>query len=164
MATAASRAAIFPRMECEVAAPMVLPGERRQIVAFGGGGFSMERGNPLLDDYVLSLTGQRRPAGLLPARRPAATPTTTSSASTASSPGPRRGSHLSPVPAATAAMSDVREHLLAQDLIYVGGGSLVSLLGVWRAHGIDEILREAWEAGSSSAASAPARCAGSPTR
>ena len=24
---------------------------------------------------------------------------------------------------------------------------MVSLLGVWRAHGIDEILRDAWEAG-----------------
>ena len=30
-----------------------MKGERRQIVAFGGGGFSMERGNPLLDDYGL---------------------------------------------------------------------------------------------------------------
>ena len=27
----------------------------RQIVAFGGGGFSMEAGNPLLDEYVLGL-------------------------------------------------------------------------------------------------------------
>ena len=44
-------------------------------------------------------------------------------------------------------VSDVRKHLLAQDLIYVGGGSLLSLLGVWRAHGIDSMLREAWEAG-----------------
>jgi dipeptidase E len=42
---------------------------------------------------------------------------------------------------------DVRDHLLAQDLIYVGGGSVVSLLGVWKAHGIDAILREAWEGG-----------------
>ena len=42
---------------------------------------------------------------------------------------------------------DIRRHLLSQDLIYVGGGSVVSLLGVWKAHGIDEILREAWEAG-----------------
>lgn len=33
----------------------------RQIVAFGGGGFSMEPGNPLLDDYVLGLTGAERP-------------------------------------------------------------------------------------------------------
>ena len=44
-------------------------------------------------------------------------------------------------------MTDVRSHLLAQDLIYVGGGSLISLLGVWRAHGIDSVLREAWESG-----------------
>ena len=37
---------------------------RRQIVAFGGGGFSMEAGNPLLDDYVLGLAaaaGRERP-------------------------------------------------------------------------------------------------------
>jgi dipeptidase E len=36
----------------------------RQIVAFGGGGFSMESGNPLLDDYVLGLAcaaGRDRP-------------------------------------------------------------------------------------------------------
>src|SRR5258705_3656777 len=41
----------------------------------------------------------------------------------------------------------VREHLLSQDLIYVGGGSILSLLGVWRAHGIDADLRAAWESG-----------------
>ena len=34
---------------------------RPQIVAFGGGGFSMEPGNRLLDDYVLGLTGVERP-------------------------------------------------------------------------------------------------------
>ena len=32
-----------------------------QIVGFGGGGFSMEAGNPLLDDYVLGVTGADRP-------------------------------------------------------------------------------------------------------
>ena len=31
--------------------------------------------------------------------------------------------------------------------MYVGGGSVVSLLGVWRAHGVDAALRDAWEAG-----------------
>ena len=40
----------------------------RQIVAMGGGGFSMEAGNPLLDDYVLSLTGGHA-EGVLPAQR-----------------------------------------------------------------------------------------------
>jgi dipeptidase E len=39
---------------------------------------------------------------------------------------------------------DVREHLLAQDVIYVGGGSLLNLLAIWRAHSIDEILEQCW--------------------
>lgn len=42
---------------------------------------------------------------------------------------------------------DPRTHLLSQDVIYVGGGSVVSLLGTWRAHGLDRVLREAWLAG-----------------
>jgi peptidase E len=41
----------------------------------------------------------------------------------------------------------LREHLLAQDVIYVGGGSMVNLLALWRAHRLDAILREAWQAG-----------------
>jgi dipeptidase E len=41
----------------------------------------------------------------------------------------------------------LREHLLAQDAIYVGGGSMVNLLAIWRAQGLDEILREAWSSG-----------------
>jgi peptidase E len=44
-------------------------------------------------------------------------------------------------------VGDPRAHLLAQDLVYVGGGSLVSLLGTWGAHGIGDVLREAWQAG-----------------
>jgi peptidase E len=42
---------------------------------------------------------------------------------------------------------DVRSFLLSRDLIWVGGGSVVNLLAVWRAHGLDEIMRECWEAG-----------------
>ena len=45
----------------------LMRGARRQIVALGGGGFSMEAGNPLLDDYVLVAHRRRAPAGLLPA-------------------------------------------------------------------------------------------------
>jgi hypothetical protein len=37
----------------------------------------------------------------------------------------------------------LREHLLAQDVIYVGGSSKVNLLALWRTHGVDAILREA---------------------
>jgi dipeptidase E len=42
---------------------------------------------------------------------------------------------------------DLRAHLAAQDLVYVGGGSMMNLLAIWRAHAIDAILRHAWEAG-----------------
>ena len=42
---------------------------------------------------------------------------------------------------------DVRAHLLAQDVIWVGGGSTANLLALWRLHGLDVILRECWEAG-----------------
>jgi len=119
--------------------------DRRQIVAFGGGGFSMERGNPLLDDYVVGLTGKVRP-------RVCFLPTASGDADHyvvrfySEFATRADASHLTMF-RRDRSVSDVRRHLLAQDLIYVGGGSLVSLLGVWRAHGIDQILRDAWERG-----------------
>jgi peptidase E len=42
---------------------------------------------------------------------------------------------------------DIRAHLLSQDVIFVSGGSVVNQLAVWRAHRVDEILLECWEAG-----------------
>jgi peptidase E len=42
---------------------------------------------------------------------------------------------------------DPAAHLLAQDVIWVGGGSVANLLAVWRTHGLDEVFREAWERG-----------------
>ncbi|MCL7367832.1 Type 1 glutamine amidotransferase-like domain-containing protein [Streptomyces ardesiacus] len=42
----------------------------------------------------------------------------------------------------------LRTFLLSQDVIYVGGGSTVNLLAVWRAHGVDRLLREAFARGT----------------
>jgi peptidase E len=42
---------------------------------------------------------------------------------------------------------DVRAHLLDQDVIWVGGGSVANLLAVWRVHRLDEVMRECWTAG-----------------
>lgn len=44
-------------------------------------------------------------------------------------------------------VADVRSHLLAQDVVWVGGGSVANLLALWRLHGLDEIFAEAWQAG-----------------
>jgi dipeptidase E len=41
----------------------------------------------------------------------------------------------------------LHDHLLQQDLIYVGGGSLVNLLAVWEAHELGAILSLAWRQG-----------------
>jgi dipeptidase E len=116
------------------------------IVAFGGGGFSMESGNPLLDEYVLGLCRSPRP-------RVCFLPSASGDADHyvvrfyRAFPAERcEASHVS-LFRREQGPADLRDHLLSQDLIYVGGGSVVSLLGVWRAHGIDAILREAWEAG-----------------
>lgn len=43
------------------AARYVLDMDVRRVVAMGGGGFSMEPENPLLDEFVLSLAGASRP-------------------------------------------------------------------------------------------------------
>ena len=44
-------------------------------------------------------------------------------------------------------VDDIRGHLLAQDVIWVWGGSVAGLLAMWRLHGLDDVMREAWEAG-----------------
>src|SRR5262245_55081078 len=43
--------------------------------------------------------------------------------------------------------SDLRELALDQDVIYVSGGNTANALAIWRVHGFDAILREAWESG-----------------
>jgi len=120
-----------------------------QIVAFGGGGFSMEAGNRLLDDYVLGLAaarGRDRP-------RVCFLPTASGDADHyivrfyRHFPASRcESSHVS-LFRRDCGTDDVRGHLLGQDLVYVGGGSVICLMGVLRAHGLDVALREAWEAG-----------------
>ena len=120
-------------------------GTQRQIVAFGGGGFSMESGNPLLDEFVCSLTGDIRP-------RVCFMPTASGDADhyivrfynafrDISYP-----SHIS-LFRRERGVGSIRDHLLEQDMIYVGGGSVINMLAVWRAHGLDDILREAWQRG-----------------
>jgi peptidase E len=121
---------------------------RRQIVAFGGGGFSMEAGNPLLDDYVLDLARERR-------ERPRVCflPTASGDADhyivrfyRAFTSDRCEPSHVS-LFRRDGGTADPAGHLQQQDLVYVGGGNVISLLGVLRAHGLDRALRDAWGAG-----------------
>src|SRR5215216_7428828 len=110
--------------------------DRRQIVAFGGGGFSMEPGNTLLDDYVLGL-----PPGVRP--RVCFLPTASGDADhyivrfyRAFDAARCEPSHISLFRREHSA-GDMHDQLLTSDVIYVGGGSVISMLGAWRAHGLD---------------------------
>ena len=109
----------------------------------------MERDGTLLDDYVLSLLDAERP-------RVCFLPTASGDADhyvvrfyRRFSPG-CEASHVSLFrrdQGTGGVEDDLATHLLEQDLIYVGGGNVLSMLGAWRAHGLDAILRKAWRRG-----------------
>jgi len=109
----------------------------------------MERDSSLLDDYVLSLTDAPRP-------RVCFLPTASGDADHYIVRFYRRfaascdASHVSLFrrdQGAGGVEENLAAHLLAQDLIYVGGGNVVSMLGAWRAHALDDVLRRAWRKG-----------------
>jgi dipeptidase E len=115
----------------------------RQIIALGGGGFSMEPENLALDRYILSQARVSEPAVTF-------LPTASGDSDnyvvrfySAYRGLPCRPSHL-PFFRRT---PDLRSYLLAQDVIYIGGGNTKSMLAVWREWSLPEILREAWESG-----------------
>ena len=116
----------------------------RQIIAMGGGGFSMEPDNPLLDQYILQQANKPQPKICF-------IPTASGDAE-----GyiekfydffrqqPCIPSHLSLFKPPT---RDLERFVLEQDIIYVGGGNTKNLLVLWKEWGLDGILKKAWQQG-----------------
>jgi peptidase E len=114
------------------------------ILAMGGGGFSFGPDWRALDDYALELSGADHPHVCF-------LPTAAGDADSyivrfydAFPPQRAAASHLALF---TRSVRDIRSFLLDQDVIYVGGGNTANMLAIWRLHGVDQVLREAWEAG-----------------
>ena len=111
----------------------------------GGGGFSMEPRNPMLDDFVLSLARRKKQPRVC----------FVGTASGDSDTYIRRFHEAFPPTRAAAThltffernVRDLKSFVMAQDIIYVGGGSSANLLAVWRLHGLDRALLAAWNAG-----------------
>jgi dipeptidase E len=116
---------------------------QRQLIAMGGGGFSMEPDNPALDTYILKQSGATRPRVCFLATACGDAAGYISSFYRAFSAFDCRPSHL----AFFQRTPDVKSMLLNQDVIYVGGGNTKSMLAVWREWSVDSVLREAWESG-----------------
>lgn len=113
----------------------------RHIVGLGGGGFS--DGGDALDEFVLGLAGPARPrVCFLP----------TAAADSADYvvrfyEAFRERAQPSHLELFGLPRRDIRDFLLGQDVVYVGGGNTANMLAIWRVHGVDTVLREAWERG-----------------
>src|SRR5262249_50723697 len=109
----------------------------KQIIAMGGGGFSMEPDNLSLDRYVLDQSGKPRP-------RVCFVPTASGDSVdyiqrflTAF-----RGLDCEPccLSVFSGPVGSWRDYVLSQDVIYVGGGNTKNLLALWREWGLDRIM------------------------
>jgi dipeptidase E len=116
----------------------------RQIIALGGGGFSMEPENKLLDSYILKQSGKENPKICF-------IPTASGDSEDYIERFYRffknqtcRPSHLSLFRPPT---RDLESFILEKDIIYVGGGNTKNLLALWKEWGLDTILRKAWNQG-----------------
>jgi dipeptidase E len=119
------------------------PARAGQIIAMGGGGFSMEPENPLLDQYVLEQSGKSNPAicFIPPSGEEGNYIVRFYSAFTKLN---CRPSHLSLFQPPTA---DLESFILEKNIVYVGGGNTRSMLAVWREWELGRILRRAWTEG-----------------
>jgi len=119
--------------------------QKRQILAMGGGGFSMEPHNPLLDRYLLSLCEKPNPKVCF--------------VGTASfdDVGYREKFYHAfrdyPCEATHLALSEwgsesLEDFVAGQDIFYVGGGNTVNLLRKWEVSKLDRYLRVAYERGA----------------
>jgi peptidase E len=116
----------------------------RQIIAMGGGGFSMEPENLALDRYILSQAASSRP-------RVCFLPTASGDAESYVFKFYEAFIRLDSQPAYCSLFrpptADLEGFVLAQDVIYVGGGNTRSMLALWREWGLDGILRKAYDLG-----------------
>ena len=118
----------------------------------GGGGFSAEPDNPLIDDFILSLS-PRQPA------RVCFVPTASADSAAYLVQFYRAFSERAlatdltlfdppSLPRRPPRTSELGTFVAEQDIIYVGGGNTANLLAMWRMHGLDKLLREAWMRGA----------------
>jgi dipeptidase E len=112
------------------------------IVGIGGGGETLEQSRALFA-HVLSLTGKERPRVLhVPTAMGDSDESIVFFHERLAGMGDLSHLRFFPWPP-----RDLRDVVLSQDAISVGGGNVANMLAIWRVHGFGEILREAWERG-----------------
>jgi peptidase E len=120
---------------------------RRHILAIGGFGpaRSQDQRLPALIGHALALSGTEQPRVCVLNTALGDDPTALVRTYAVLSQHGARPSHLQLFPMPNVA--DPADLLLSQDVIFVGGGSVANMVAVWRVHGVDQLMRQAWEAG-----------------
>jgi peptidase E len=119
---------------------------RRRILALGGHDFDRRVGNDAICDLIVEVAESPRPKICL-------LPTASGDPEDQIARFRRSFAERDCVPQVISLFRlgenpiDLREELLDQDVIYAGGGSMLNLVAIWRAHGLDLILRECWREG-----------------
>jgi dipeptidase E len=121
-----------------------VPSPSGQIIAMGGGGFSMEPGNPLLDDYVLSQSRRSKPRICFLGCASGDASAYVEKFYRAFSQQRCEPTHL---PMFDTPPPDIARIVPRQDVFYVGGGSTRNLLVLWREWGLDRLLAREWRRG-----------------
>ena len=116
----------------------------KHIVAMGGGGFSMEPDNPLLDRYILSLANKKLPKICF-------VPTASGDQDNYIERFYRSFDKHSCIPTHLslfdANFADLETFVMEQDIIYVGGGNTRNMMTLWKEWGLDHILENAYHTG-----------------
>ncbi len=110
------------------------------LIAMGGGGFS----DDLLRDELLRRTGTARPRVCF---IPTASGDSEEDVARFYRSFSRRDCTATDLTLFNRTVRDLEAFILSQDLVYAGGGNTANLLAVWRAHGLDQVLRRAWQEG-----------------
>ena len=116
----------------------------QQIIALGGGGFSMTPENLALDRYILDQSRAARPKVCFLGQASAESVDYALKFYRAFT---RLGAEPAELRLYQDTPRDIRAQLLLQDVIYVGGGNTLNMIALWRAWDIPAILREALEQG-----------------
>ncbi|WP_372790041.1 Type 1 glutamine amidotransferase-like domain-containing protein [Paraconexibacter sp.] len=119
----------------------------RTIFAMGGGGFTMEPENPALDEFILSLAPRREPKLLFLPTAGGDSEGQIARFYATFSERPCEPAHLSLFRLGGTGPVHLRDLVLSQDIVFVGGGSMRLMLAIWREYKLDRVLREAWERG-----------------
>lgn len=117
---------------------------KQQIIAMGGGGFSMEPDNLALDRYVLEQANTPDPSV---AFIPTASGDSDNYIVRYYAAFQSLGCYPTHLSLFTPHTADIESYIMEQDVIYVGGGNTRSMLALWREWELDLILRQALEAG-----------------